>query len=328
MLIALSLSVWISPDAVYKEMGWELAKGNVNGGAIALGHPIGASGRRIPVTLLHEMHLYTRSHFMAESSGIGSTSNFSGPATDSLRGKVALVTGGSRGIGRAISLELARNGAAVAVNFVSNVAAAEAVLAEIRAMGGECLLVQGDVSKKEAARSVIGTILEAWKKIDILVNNAGITRDRTMKKMTDEDWEAVIAVNLNGTYYCTAAAMPAMIEQKYGRIINIASVVGETGAFGQSNYASSKGGIIAFTKCLALELAKEGITANVVAPGYTGTEMVGAMPAEVLEKICARIPLRRLAKPEEIAKAVLFLARDADYITGFTLDVNGGLYMP
>ena len=128
---------------------------------------------------------------MAESSGIGSTSNFSGPATDSLRGRVALVTGGSRGIGRAISLELARNGAAVAVNFVSNVAAAEAVAADIRAMGGECLLVQGDVSKKEAARSVVGKILEAWKRIDILVNNAGITRDRTLNKMTDEDWEAV-----------------------------------------------------------------------------------------------------------------------------------------
>jgi 3-oxoacyl-(acyl-carrier-protein) reductase len=328
MLIALNLSVLNSPDAVRKAMGWELAKVNVNGGAIALGHSIGASVRRIPVTSLQEMHSYKRSHFMAESSGIGSTSNISGPATDSLKGRVALVTGGSRGIGRAISLELARNGAAVAVNFVSNAAAAEAVAADIRAMGGECLLVQGDVSKKEAARSVVGKIQEAWKKIDILVNNAGITRDRTMKKMTDEDWEAVIAVNLNGTYYCTAAAMPAMIEQKFGRIINIASIVGETGAFGQSNYASSKGGIIAFTKCLALELAKEGITANVVAPGYTGTEMVEAMPQEVLDKICARIPLRRLARPEEVAKAVLFLARDADYITGFTLDVNGGLYMP
>jgi len=263
---------------------------------------------------------------MSESSGIGNTGN-SGLAADSLKGKVALVTGGSRGIGKAISLELARHGAAVAVNFVSNVAAAEAVLAEIRAMGGECLLVQGDVSKKEAARSVAGKILEAWKKIDILVNNAGITRDRTMKKMTDEDWEAVISVNLNGTYYCTSAVMPSMIEQKYGRIINIASIVGQAGSFGQSNYASSKGGLIAFTKCLALELAKENITANVICPGYTATEMVEAMPAEVLEKICARIPLRRLAKPEEIAKAVLFLARDADYITGAELNVNGGLLM-
>ena len=267
---------------------------------------------------------------MAESSGIGnigSTSNFSGPATDSLRGRVALVTGGSRGIGRAISLELARYGAAVAVNFNSNVAAAEAVAADIRAMGGECLLVQGDVSKKETARSVVGKILEAWKRIDILVNNAGITRDRTLRKMTDEDWEAAISVNLNGTYYCTATVIPAMIEQKYGRIINIASIVGQAGAFGQSNYAASKGGIIAFTKCVALELAKDNITANAIAPGYTATEMVEAMPPEVLEKICAKIPLRRLAKPEEIAKAVLFLARDADYITGAELNVNGGLLM-
>ena len=327
MLIALSVSVYFSPDTAHKEMGRDLANVNVNGGAIALSYAVGASGRRFLVILLLKTHLYTRSHFMAESSGIGSTSNISVPATDSLKGRVALVTGGSRGIGKAISLELARNGAAVAVNFVSNVAAAEAVLAEIRAMGGECMLVQGDVSKKEAARGVVGKVLEAWKKIDILVNNAGITRDRTLKKMTDEDWEATISINLNGTYFCTSAVIPSMIEQKYGRIINIASIVGQAGAFGQSNYAASKGGIIAFTKCLALELAKENITANVIAPGYTATEMVEAMPAEVLEKICARIPLRRLAKPEEIAKAVLFLARDADYITGAELNVNGGLLM-
>jgi len=255
-------------------------------------------------------------------------SNVSGPATDSLKGRVALVTGGSRGIGKAIALELARSGATVAFSYNSNLAKAEETAAEIRAMGVECLMVQGDVARKEDARRVVNTTVETYKKIDILVNNAGITRDRSMKKMTDEDWESVISVNLNGTYHCTAAAIPAMIEQKYGRIINIASIVGETGAFGQSNYAASKGGIIAFTKSLALELAKEGITANVVAPGYTGTEMVGAMPAEVLEKITAKIPLRRLAKTEEVAKAVLFLARDADYITGFTLDVNGGLYMP
>jgi 3-oxoacyl-(acyl-carrier-protein) reductase len=248
--------------------------------------------------------------------------------SNSLKGRVALVTGGSRGIGREIALELARNGATVAFTYNSNLAKAEEAAAEMRAMGVECLMVQGDVAKKDDARRIVSSTLEKFKRLDILVNNAGITRDRTMKKMTDEDWEAVISVNLNGTYYCVAAAMPAMIEQKYGRIINIASIVGETGAFGQSNYASSKGGIIAFTKCLALELAKEGITANVVAPGYTGTEMVRAMPQEVLDKITSKIPLRRLAAPLEIAKAVLFLARDADYITGFTLDVNGGLYMP
>ena len=299
-----------------RQMGWEMAKVNVNGGAIALGHPIGASGRRIPVTLLHEMHSYTRSHFMAESSGIGSTSNFSGPATDSLKGKVALVTGGSRGIGRAISLELARNGAAVAVNFVSNVAAAEAVAADIRAMGGECMLVQGDVSQKEAARSVVSQTLEAWKKIDILVNNAGITRDRTLRKMTDEDWEAVISVNLNGTYYCTSAVMPAMIEQKYGRIINIASIVGQTGSFGQANYAASKGGIIAFTKCLALELAKDNITANVICPGVyrygNGRSDAGRSSGKDLRQDTAA----PAGKTRRDRQGGSLPGRDADYITG------------
>ncbi len=247
---------------------------------------------------------------------------------NSLKGKVAIVTGGSRGIGKAIAIELAKNGANVAVTYNSNLAKAEETAAEIRALGVECLMMQGDVAKKEDARRLVAATIEKFGQIDILINNAGITRDKTMKKMTDEDWEAVISVNLNGTYYCVQAAMPSMVEKKFGRIVNIASIVGETGAFGQSNYAASKGGIIAFTKSLALELAKDGITANVVAPGYTGTEMVGAMPQEVLDKICAKIPLRRLATPEEMAKAVVFLVRDADYITGFTLDVNGGLYMP
>jgi acetoacetyl-CoA reductase/3-oxoacyl-[acyl-carrier protein] reductase len=254
---------------------------------------------------------------MAENNGNSS----------SLRGRVALVTGGSRGIGRAICLELARNGATVAVHYNSNLAKAEEVAADIRAMGGECMLVQGDVSRKEEAQQVVTQTLERWKRIDILVNNAGITRDHTLRKMTYDEWEAAIALNLNGTFFCTWNVLPAMVEQKYGRIINIASIIGQTGAFGQANYAASKGGIIAFSKCVALEYAKDNITSNSIAPGYTATEMVSAMPPEVLEKICARIPLRRLAKTEEIAKAVVFLARDADYITGATLNVNGGLLM-
>ena len=247
--------------------------------------------------------------------------------SSSLKGRVALVTGGSRGIGKAIAVELARNGATVAFSYNSNLAKAEEAAAEIRALGVECLMLQGDVGHKDDAHRVVKEVLEKYKRIDILVNNAGITRDHTLRKMTDEDWEEAISVNLNGTYYCTWTALPAMTEQKYGRIINIASIVGQMGAFGQANYAASKGGIIAFTKCIAIEYARDNITANTVAPGYTATEMVGAMPAEVLEKICAKIPLRRLATSQEIAKAVIFLARDADYITGTTISVNGGMLM-
>jgi acetoacetyl-CoA reductase len=182
------------------------------------------------------------------------------------------------------------------------------------------------VSSAEA-RKVVESVLAEWKRIDILVNNAGITQDKSLRKMSDEDWTHVISVNLNGTYYCTSAVLPAMIEQNYGRIINISSVIGQVGGFGQANYAASKGGIIAFTKTVALEMAKFNITANCIAPGFTGTEMVTAIPEEVLTKICAKIPLRRLAKPEEIAKAAAFLAVDGDYITGQELNINGGIAM-
>ena len=174
----------------------------------------------------------------------------------SLAGKVALVTGASRGIGRAIALELARRGANVALNFRADAKQAESAADEIRELGGECLLVQGDVAKKGEAARIVKEVLDKWQRLDILVNNAGITRDRSMRKMTDDDWAAVINVNLNGTFYCTSAAVPAMINQRFGRIINISSVVGQMGAFGQANYSASKGGIIAFTKTLALEMAK------------------------------------------------------------------------
>ena len=250
-----------------------------------------------------------------------------GNGSSSLKGKVALVTGASRGIGRAIAIEFARRGAAVAINFRSGAEHAEAVGKEIQEMGGECMLIKGDVSKKEQAHRIVEQVLEKWKRLDILVNNAGITRDRTLRKMTEDDWAEVISVNLNGTFYCTSAAVPAMMNQKFGRIINIASVVGQAGAFGQANYSASKGGIIAFTKTLALELARHNITANAIAPGYTSTEMVNAIPEDVAAKIKARIPLGRFAEPEEVAKAAAFLAADGDYITGQELNVNGGVHM-
>ncbi len=245
----------------------------------------------------------------------------------SLTGRVALVTGASRGIGRAIALELARRGANVALNFRSEATHAESAAAEIRELGVECMLIQGDVAKKGEAARIVKEVLDKWQRLDILVNNAGITRDRSMRKMTDDDWAAVINVNLNGTFYCTSAAVPAMINQRFGRIINIGSVVGQMGAFGQANYSASKGGIIAFTKTLALEMAKFNITANVIAPGFTSTEMVDAIPEEIAAQIKAKIPLGRFATPEEIAKAASFLAADGDYITGQELNVNGGYHM-
>ncbi|MFB3916514.1 MAG: 3-oxoacyl-[acyl-carrier-protein] reductase [Terriglobales bacterium] len=250
-----------------------------------------------------------------------------GHGAASLTGKVALVTGASRGIGRAIAIELARRGAAVAINFRADTVHAQAVAEEIEQLGGECMLIQGNVAQKEEAHRIVKEVLDKWQRLDILVNNAGITRDRSLRKMTDEDWAEVIAVNLNGTFYCTSAALPAMMNQKFGRIINISSVVGQAGAFGQANYSASKGGIIAFTKTLALEMAKYNITANAIAPGYTSTEMVAAIPEEVAAKIKSKIPLGRFAEPEEVAKAAVFLAADADYITGQELNVNGGVYM-
>lgn len=245
----------------------------------------------------------------------------------SLKGKIALVTGASRGIGRAIAIAFARRGAAVAINFRRDAGQAEAVSAEIRELGGDCLLVQGDVAKREEAERIVQEVVKHWGRLDILVNNAGITRDRTLRKMTEQDWGEVIAVNLNGTFHCTSAAVPAMMNQKFGRIINISSLVGQAGAFGQANYSASKGGIIAFTKTLALELAKHNITANVVAPGYTSTDMVATIPEDVAAKIKSSIPLGRFAEPEEVAQAAVFLAADADYITGQELNVNGGIHM-
>ncbi len=245
----------------------------------------------------------------------------------SLTGRVALVTGAARGIGRAIALEMARRGASVAINFRADAGAAESVAQEVRRLGVGCMVVQGDVSRSDDAQRVVSTVLQKWQRIDILVNNAGITKDRSLQKMSDEEWEQVISVNLNGTFNTTSAALPAMINQRYGRIINIGSVVGQAGAFGQANYSASKGGITAFTKTIALESAKYNITANTIAPGYTATDMAQEIPEKVATQIMAKIPLGRFATPKEVAKAAGFLAADADYITGQELNVNGGCHM-
>ncbi len=264
-----------------------------------------------------------RSVAMATAANVNGNGNYA----TSLAGRVALVTGSSRGIGRAIAVEMARRGAHVALNFRTDDKQAESAAADITALGVECLLVKGDVAKKGEAARIVKEVLDKWNRLDILVNNAGITRDRSMRKMTDDDWSSVINVNLNGTFYCTSAAVPAMINQRYGRIINISSVVGQMGAFGQANYSASKGGIIAFTKTLALEMAKFNVTANAIAPGFTSTEMVDAIPEEIAAQIKAKIPLGRFATPEEIAKAAAFLAAEGDYITGQELNINGGYYM-
>jgi 3-oxoacyl-(acyl-carrier-protein) reductase len=243
-----------------------------------------------------------------------------------LEGKTALVTGASRGIGRAIAVELAREGAKVAVNYASNEAAAEEVAAEIKKLGVECLLLKADVADSKAARAMVKQAAEQFGHLDILVNNAGITRDALLPRMTDDQWLQVIQTNLNGCFFCTSAAIPFMSAQSYGRIVNISSMNGQVAATGQANYSASKGGMIAFTRTAATELARYGITVNTVAPGFTDTDMFAAVPPAIQAQIKSKIPLARFAHPQEIAKAVLFLVADGDYITGEQINVNGGAY--
>jgi 3-oxoacyl-(acyl-carrier-protein) reductase len=244
-----------------------------------------------------------------------------------LDGKSALVTGGSRGIGRAIALQLARDGARVAINYRSGEAEAHEVARKIQAIGGEPLVLRADVSNSKDARELVAKVIEQFGRLDILVNNAGITRDKTLRKLIDEDWTEVLNTNLNSVYYCCTAAIKPMCDQKYGRIINISSFVGQAGNFGQANYAASKGGIIAFTKTAALEVAKYNVTVNAIAPGFTLTEMLGKVPENIQEQIKAKIPMGRFGLPEEIAQAVAFLAAEGDYITGQQININGGVYM-
>jgi NAD(P)-dependent dehydrogenase (short-subunit alcohol dehydrogenase family) len=244
-----------------------------------------------------------------------------------LDGKVALVTGASRGIGRAIALELVREGAKVALNYQSSDARAQEVADAIAKLGGTCLIAKADVADPQAARAMVKRVVGHFGRLDILVNNAGITRDKSLRKMTDEDWLAVVQTNLNAVFFCTSAAIPAMIEQNYGRIINLSSMNGQTSGFGQANYGASKGGIIAFTKTAALELARFNITVNAICPGFTMTDMLSKVPEDVQNQIKTKIPAGRFGTPDDMAKAVTFLVEGGDYITGQQININGGAYM-
>lgn len=245
-----------------------------------------------------------------------------------LDGKIALVTGGSRGIGRAIALRLAEEGAKVAINYAGNQTAAEEVKAIIEQHGGTAMIVQTDVSDSAAAAEMVARVHEELGGLDILVNNAGITRDTLLVRMKDEDFDAVINTNLKGIYACTKAAAKFMTKQRSGRIVNLSSVVGEIGNIGQTNYAAAKAGVIGFSKAAAKELAARHVTVNVVAPGFIDTDMTAVLKDSIREKIVEGIPLGALGKPENVADAVLFLVSDAaSYITGQTLNVDGGMVM-
>ncbi|MGJ9459988.1 beta-ketoacyl-ACP reductase [Oceanobacillus sp. CF4.6] len=246
--------------------------------------------------------------------------------TSSLVGKVAIITGGSRGIGSTIAKEMAKRGAEVVVNYNSSKEAADEVIYEIEEFGGTAISIQADVSNYEESLSLVEKTQEYFGKVDILINNAGITRDRTFRKLSEKEWTEVIDVNLNSIYHTTSAAINLMIEQEYGRIINISSIIGQAGGFGQTNYSASKAGMIGFTKSLALETARNGVTVNAVCPGYVATEMVQQIPEKAKEKIISKIPMQRLGTTSEIADAVLFLLNNS-YITGQCININGGAYM-
>lgn len=242
--------------------------------------------------------------------------------------KVALITGASRGIGRATALELAKAGAKIVINYAGNAAAAQEVLKAIQDMGGQAIAVQANIAVAAEVDELIQKTVTAFGSIDILVNNAGITRDALLMRMKEADWDAVLNTNLKGVFLCTKAVSKLMLKQRSGRIINMTSVVGLTGNASQANYAAAKAGVVGFTKSMAKELGSRGITVNAVAPGFIATDMTEVLPDSVKEQMTSTIPLGRPGTPSDVAKAVLFLCSDAAaYITGQTLNVDGGMVM-
>ncbi|MGM9987245.1 MAG: 3-oxoacyl-ACP reductase [Bacillaceae bacterium] len=244
-----------------------------------------------------------------------------------LQDRVAIVTGGSRGIGKVIVEALAEEGCKVVVNYRSSQYEADDLVAHLKEKGCEAIAVKGDVSDLEEAKTVVEETIQAFGKVDILVNNAGITRDKTLKRLGEEDWNKVIEVNLNSVYHTSSMALPYLLQSDNARIINISSIIGQKGNIGQTNYAAAKAGMIGFTKSLALELGKTNVTVNAICPGFIETEMLTEVPTEIREKICATIPKRRFGSTREIARGVIYLCKDGEYITGQQLNINGGLYM-